>query len=118
MGYDFSNVINLMNQGRYDDAENILIAIQNHPDQARVNYYLAQVYLKKGWLESAVECAGKAYSLEPDNREYTDFYNNLNSQRNVSAAGDNKAAKAAGCCCAAFECGDCCCEVSECLGSH
>ena len=36
MGYDFSNVINLMNQGRYDDAENILIAMQNHPDQARV----------------------------------------------------------------------------------
>lgn len=117
MEYDFSNVISLIDQERYDDAENLLVGMQNHPDQASVNYYLAQVYLKKGWLESAVECAGKAYTAEPDNAAYANFYNNLNSQRNVSAAGNDKSAEFCGCCCAAIEGADCCCEIADCLGN-
>lgn len=116
MGYnydDFDQVMDLITKEKYDDAERLLKSMQDHPDQARVNYYLAQVYMKKGWLESAVEYAGKAYSAEPDNQEYAGFYNDLNSQRNTAAPDNDKSDMFCACCCTAIEGTDCCCDCMD-----
>ena len=107
--HSFEQVQILIDNGQYEEAENMLMTLQTHPDQARCNYMMAVVSMYKGWFEYAAKYAEKAHELEPDNISYSDYLKTIREQRS-----SNKKKETAGdafeCC---IDCSDCC----ECLSS-
>lgn len=112
--YSFEDVQMTIDGGKIEDAENMLMSLQTHPDQARWNYLMSVVYMKKGWLEYGTEYARKAAELEPDNQEYKAYYDNAVEARKSK---DKKEAprNALRCCVDLADCCKCCGSLSECL---
>ena len=74
-----------------------------------------QVQQRRGWFDEAYKNYSTACSMEPQNREYTDAFNNLNN--NASGGYRTSHEKGTGCSacdiCSGLMCADCCCE---CMG--
>mgnify|MGYP002854532448 CR=1 FL=1 len=69
--------INYIRNGGYDEAINILNTIEDR--DARWYYVAANAYAGKGNQAIALEYAKKAVQMEPDNFQYKNFYQNLES---------------------------------------
>ena len=107
--HSFEQVQYLIDNGQNEEAENMLMTLQTHPDQAKWNYMMAVVSMNKGWLEYAAQYAEKAHELEPDNSMYSSYIETIRKQRS-EANKNNHIKSAAGCC---IDCAYCC----ECLSS-
>lgn len=65
--------------GRIDDAETILDGIPKDIRNAEWYFLKGQVQQRRGWFDEAYKNYSTACSMEPQNREYTDAFNNLNN---------------------------------------
>lgn len=101
--------------GRIDDAETILDGIPKDIRNAEWYFLKGQVQQSRGWFDEAYKNYSTACSMEPQNREYTDAFNNLNN--NASGGYRTSHEKGTGCSacdiCSGLMCADCCCE---CMG--
>lgn len=68
---------NYINNGGYDEALNVLSAIQDK--DVRWYYYSAMANSGKGNQATAMEHARRAVELDPDNMQYRMFYQRMNS---------------------------------------
>lgn len=111
---DYSYVVNLINQGRLDDAE---VLLENTPitvRNAQWYYFKGRINYNRGWIDQARTYFTTAYNMEPSNPEYRNVYENINAQR---AGTYRKSRKSDGADCSDILCGLCCADACcECMG--
>ena len=115
---NFIDVRNLINSGRFDDAEQILNGV---PPEGRVAewYFLKGTILyRRGWFDEAYQHVSTAVQMDPNNIEYRMAYNQMNKQRGGAYGGYNpNMQRQDGCTgcdiCTTMLCADCCCR---CMG--
>lgn len=76
---------------------------------AEWNFLMGSVMLRKGWYDNARSYFTRAYSMEPNNREYAEALNRMQygAGRNANMGG----AMLSPCdCCAGLMCADCLCD--------
>lgn len=112
---NFSQIRNLINMNRVDEADALLEQMQNH--NAEWFYLKGLVYMKRGWYTQGLNFIRQAVNLEPSNFEYRATLNNyINQTRQYGQSGYNMGrmdSNSACNCCSNLLCADCCCE---CMG--
>lgn len=78
---NYSEVRNLINQGKYTAADNILEQNRNE-NSAEWNFLKSTVCLSRGWLNDAYNYCQKAVMLEPYNQEYQTRFAQMQNNRN------------------------------------
>ncbi len=68
---------NYINNGHYDEALHVLMDMPSTERNARWNYFCARAYAGKGDKLNAIEYISRAVSLEPSNRRYQEFQQQL-----------------------------------------
>ena len=115
----YSDVRQLIMNGRVADAEQILNGVPTSGRDAEWYFLKGTILYKRGWLEEAYNHFSTACRMDPNNREYQAAMNQANNQRSGVYGGYNTTRRtAAGGCtpcdiCNAMICTDCCCE---CMG--
>lgn len=110
----FAHVRNLINSGRYSEAELIIDSVAQSDRNAEWNYLKGVVLIKRGWYIDAQRYLESACYMDPGNAEYKNMLNNL---RNSSASyggnyrGGNVGGTSACDICSTLICADCCCEM-------
>lgn len=101
--------------GRIDDAETILDGIPKDIRNAEWYFLKGQVQQRRGWFDEAYKNYSTACSMEPQNREYTDAFNNLNNNASGGYRTSHEKGTGGSACdiCSGLMCADCCCE---CMG--
>lgn len=120
MGFDSTEVRNLLNAGNVTRAEQILGNVNTGERNAEWYFLMGSVCYRRGWLNDAYSNFSRASSMEPSNYEYADAMNRMNSERSGNMYG-NPMGRSAGrsdmdqaCnCCSDLICLDCLCE---CMG--
>ncbi|MBQ2840806.1 MAG: DnaJ domain-containing protein [Oscillospiraceae bacterium] len=75
---------------------------------AEWNFLMGSVMVKKGWFDNARSYFAKAYSMEPNNREYAEA---LNRMRYSGSGANMGGAMLTPCdCCTGLMCADCLCD--------
>ena len=110
----YSDVRNLINQGRLDEAASLLE--QKDRNSAEYYYLMGLISMRRGWIDRAINYFNIAVSKEPNNFEYRNardsILNRTNTYRNVTM--NNGGGGMSACdCCSSLMCADCCCE---CMG--
>ena len=109
---DFARIRNLINMMSYDQAEQLLDAMQNRT--AEWFYLKGLIYLRRGWHSQGVNFVRQAVNMEPGNMEYRRTLASLESQtRQYRDVGMDMNTNTACNCCSNLLCADCCCE---CMG--
>ena len=106
----WNNVRMLINQGAFEQAEQILSSAAPTERDAEWYYLMSVILYKKGWLEDAFNYAGTACREQPDNAEYRSFYESIKRQRRGSAGGYSPSSSSG--CCTSDGCFDCCQFIS------
>lgn len=112
-GTGFSDIRNLINAGRYSDAEVMLNSISQSDRNAEWNFLKGVVLIKRGWYHDAQKYLETACYMAPDNAEYR---NTLNQLRNsASSYGGGYRTSTVGSTspcdiCTTLICADCMCE--------
>ncbi len=114
----YSDVRNLIMNGRIADAEQILNGVPSNGRDAEWYFLKGTVLYKRGWMEEAYRHFKTACSMDPANQEYRAAMNQVNNQRSGIYGGYNPARPTVGGCsgcdvCTSLLCADCCCE---CMG--
>lgn len=114
----YSDVRNLIMNGRIADAEQILNGVPANGRDAEWYFLKGTVLYKRGWMEEAYRHFDTACSMDPANQEYRAAMNQVNNQRSGVYGGYNPARPTVGGCsgcdvCTSLLCADCCCE---CMG--
>lgn len=111
---DYSYVVNLINQGRLDDAEVLLEKTPMSSRNAQWYYLKGRINYNRGWIDQARTYFTTAYNMEPNNPEYRNVYENIKAQRTGAY---RESRKSGGADCSDILCGLCiadsCCE---CMG--
>lgn len=111
---DYSYVVNLINQGRLDDAEVLLEKTPMSSRNAQWYYLKGRINYNRGWIDQARTYFTTAYNMEPNNPEYRNVYENIRNQRTGAY---RQSRKSDGADCSDILCGLCiadsCCE---CMG--
>ncbi|MCC8168100.1 MAG: DnaJ domain-containing protein [Clostridiales bacterium] len=68
---------NYINNGHFDEALHVLMDMPSTERNARWNYFCARAYAGKGDKLNAIEYISRAVSLEPSNRRYQEFQQQL-----------------------------------------
>lgn len=111
---DYSYVINLINQGRLDDAEILLEKTSMSSRNAQWYYLKGRINYNRGWIDQARTYFTTAYNMEPTNPEYRNVYENINAQRSGAY---RTSKKSGGADCSDIFCGLCCADTCcECMG--
>ena len=115
--YDnFTNVRDLLNAGRIDEAETMLDGTPVGNRNAEWFFLKGTIQQRRGWLESAAESFQRAASMDPSNREYRRAYDNINRSRSGNFSNNTDYSENKGCLgspcklCTSLICADCCCE--------
>lgn len=110
----YPDVRNMMNNGRYADAEQILNGVPSASRSAEWFYLKGMVLYRRGWLDEAFNNLQIACQQDPNNAEYRMAFNRLQMQRN-GGYNMSRGVNPAGNCdlCSTLCAADCCCE---CLG--
>lgn len=112
---NFSQIRNLINLNRLDEADRLLDGTISH--NAEWFYLKGLVYMKRGWHTQGLNFIRQAVNLEPSNFEYRATLNNyVNQTRQYQTNSYNMGrtnSDAACNCCSNLVCADCCCE---CMG--
>ena len=112
----YPDVRNMMQNGRYADAEQILNGVPNTARNAEWYYLKGLVLYRRGWLDEAFANVQTACQMEPNNGEYRMAFNRLQMQRTGSYGGYtmNRTNSVSSCdICSSLLLADCCCE---CIG--
>ena len=110
----YSEIRILINNGRFDEAEQRLSSIPPTERTAEWYYLMAVISYHKGWLEEAYNYASAACRLAPDDVEYRSFFSRIRNQRNGSYSGFGGNSSLGCDCCEMFTCmlcSDCLCNV-------
>jgi molecular chaperone DnaJ len=108
----FVYIRQMMQTGNYTRAENLL---DNMQIRSAEWYYLRGVlYMRRGWYAQGKSCLDQAVSMDPDNLEYRQAYEQVThtTQQYRRASYGQPGAGQTDCCsmCGWLYCADCCCE--------
>ncbi len=111
--YGFPKIRQLINEGRYSEAELSLDSVSLGSRTAEWHYLKAIVLLRRGWVYDAQNHIDTACSMDPSNEEYRQFKYQLS--RNANAYGGSyRTTDPYGCSgcdvCSSLLCADCLCE--------
>lgn len=70
-----------INEGRTEDAETILDGVPVDVRNGEWYFLKGEIFHKRGWLEAAAENYSKAVSLEPNNVEFQNAFNDVNNKK-------------------------------------
>ena len=111
---DYAYVRNLIESGRFDDAEILLENMVQSSRDAQWYYLKGRINLNRGWLDRAYSYFSTACNMEPQNPEYRAAYENMQTQRNGGFRQTRRSSEA--------DCGRLCCDLwcldtcCECMG--
>ena len=112
----FTEVRNLINAGRFSEAETLLNRSSVSERTAEWHFLKGVILYHNGWMQDARTEIDTACSMDPYNSEYRSFQQRMNSGSERSPYGD--ATQAAGCdvcdLCSAMMCLNCLCHGSRC----
>lgn len=119
----FSDIRQMINSNRLDDAQMLLEGVALSSRNAEWYYLKGLLMKKKGWHEQAYDNFEKAYNMNPGNVEYQNAYesmsgNNAGGYRTSRRGSNPDKSGCMGDCsvcdiCSSLLCADCCCE---CMG--
>lgn len=115
---EFSDVRNLLTQGKVDQAQVILDGVPVSKRNAEWYYLSGMVQYRRGYFDSAYSSFATACRMDPQNPEYAEAFRRINRQssggfrtgnpyRGRTNMGGNDACD----CCGQLICADCCCEM-------
>jgi hypothetical protein len=115
---EFIRIRELINSGRYSEAEIILDAISQNDRNAEWNFLKGCILIQRGWYFDAQKFLETACYMDPQNSEYKAALNNIHANtagygsgyRTVNNANDCSACDM----CSSLICADCLCEC--CVG--
>lgn len=112
-GTGFADIRNLINAGRYSDAEVMLNSISQSDRNAEWNFLKGVVLIKRGWYHDAQKYLEAACYMAPDNAEYRNLLNQLRNSASSYGGGyrTSTAGSSSPCdICTTLICADCMCE--------
>ena len=113
----FPEVRSLINQGRLEQAQEVLDGVQPHNRNAEWYFLNGTVLYRRGWFDQAYTSFATASRMEPSNPEYRNALNNAQrqagAQYNPYRSYGNPAGMSGCDCCSNLICADCLCE---CMG--
>ncbi len=108
----FVHIRNLINMGRYSEAELMIDAVAQSDRNAEWNYLKGVVLIKRGWYIDAQKYLETACYMDPGNAEYKNELNNLRNTATSYGGGYRTSAGSLSACdiCTNLLCADCLCE--------
>lgn len=116
---EFADMRNLINMGRFDDAEELLNGVPVNIRNAEWNFLKGKVFHSRGYLDDAYSFFKVAVNMDPLNQEYQAAFNSLTWSRSGNMNGNpyKNRYNSMGCdfcdICTGLLVADCCCE---CMG--
>ncbi len=117
-GSSFPEVRSLINQGRLEQAQEVLDGVPPHSRTAEWYFLNGTVLYRRGWFDQAYTSFATASRMEPNNMEYRNALNNAQRQSQRQYNNPYRTMGGTGGCsscdlCSSLICADCCCE---CMG--
>ena len=116
-GTNFPEVRSLINQGRLEQAQEILDGVPPQSRDAEWYFLNGTVLYRRGWFDQAYTSFATAVRMNPQNPEYRNAMNNAQRQAGAQYNPYRTYGTAGGCntcdVCNSLICADCCCE---CMG--
>lgn len=116
-GTNFPEVRNLINQGRLEQAQEILDGVPPQSRDAEWYFLNGTVLYRRGWFDQAYTSFATAVRMNPNNFEYRNAMNAAQRQSGQQYNPYRSYGSAGGCngcdVCQGLICADCCCE---CMG--
>lgn len=115
-GSQFSDIRNLINNGRPAEAEELLDGVPGGRRDAEWYFLKGTIAYSRGWMESALQNFNTACQKNPANQEYRAALNRLNYQRqngyNRNSHYPSSMGGGMSCCdlCATIYCANCLCD--------
>ena len=113
----FPEVRSLINQGRLEQAQELLDGVPVHNRNAEWYFLNGTVLYRRGWFDQAFTSFATAVRMEPGNNEYRTAYNNAQRQSGKQYSPYHSYGNQGDCdacsICSNLICADCCCE---CMG--
>ena len=109
----YPDVRNYINNGRLDDALEILNGVAAEQRDAEWYFLMGIIFSRKGWSEQAYAYFQEANRRDPSNAEYAAAINNMNARRTYSNPGYNTSGNdsCSGCdICTGLMCANCLCN--------
>lgn len=114
---DFSNIVQLINANRLDEAQQKLESMPASSRNAYWYYLMGEISKRKGWYDNARQYYQTAINMDPSNtayrQAYNSMYNNTRAYTYQSNGRGYRGSDSACDCCTTLLCADCCCE---CMG--
>ncbi len=111
---DFSRIRELINGGRFSEAELILDAVAQSDRNAEWNYLKGCILVRRGWYFDAQKYFETACYMDANNAEYRAALDSVRSNANAYGRGyrtQNNVNECSGCdVCSSLICADCLCE--------
>lgn len=111
---EYIHIRSLINENRFDEAEQALENMSPSMRDAEWYYLKGQVNYNRGWVDQAYTYFTTAYNMDPNNAQYRHIYENLKNDRNggFRTAKTGSAGSSCDACdiCSGLLCADCCCE--------
>lgn len=111
---DYTYVRNLIDKNRLDDAEILLEQMDPSSRDAQWYFLKGRINYNRGWVDNAYTYFSTACTMDPNNPEYRNIYENIRDER---SGGFRTTKKSSG-----LDCGGLCCDLycadklCECMG--
>lgn len=113
----FPEIRNLINQGRLEQAQELLDGVPPQSRDAEWYFLNGTVLYRRGWFDQAFTSFANASRMDPSNMEYRNAVNNAQRQQGRQNNPYRTYGGTGGCdgcdICSSLICADCCCE---CMG--
>ncbi len=114
---DFPQVRSLINQGRLEQAQELLDGVPVNKRNAEWYFLNGTVLYRRGWFDQAFTSFAAAKRMDPQNPEYQNAFNNAQKQTSHQYSPYRSYGNQGNCStcdvCNTLICADCCCE---CMG--
>jgi len=111
---DFIKIRELINAGKYSEADIILDSVSNSDRNAEWNFLKGCVLTQRGWYYDAQKYFETACYMDPENAEYRTALNNIRANASAYGTGYRTSNGMDGCgacdICSGLICADCLCE--------
>lgn len=101
-----------INEGRIDDAEQILNGVPVSSRGAEWYFLMGMVFSRRGWSDQAYSYFQRATQMDPGNQEYRSAFNNMNNRTTYTNPGYNTNSMGCSACdvCTGILCADMLCN--------
>lgn len=108
----YPDVRRLIQEGRLDDAMQILNGVVSTSRDAEWYFLMGMIYSRKGFSEQAFNYFQHAFQMDPTNMEFASAFNNMNARRSYQNPGYNTYGGGCSACdvCTGIMCADLCCS--------